>query len=95
MSVKVKQTTADHAQACLVRATSPSQLNKKKRRPGRPPTWKTLLLRMRWGESIPTANKSEAMSLFVAARRLGYTTETRKQPDGSYMCFKRRGKARN
>ncbi|MCJ7824182.1 MAG: hypothetical protein MUP44_04735, partial [Anaerolineales bacterium] len=64
----------------------------KKRGRGRPPTWKTLLLSMRWGESIPAKNKSEAMSAYVASRRLGFTTETHRQPDGSYLCTKRKPK---
>jgi len=65
-------------------------MKKQKRGRGRPPIWKTLLLKMRWGEKIPAQNKSQAMAIYVCSRRLGFTTTTHKLPNGSYICTKKK-----
>jgi len=63
---------------------------KKKRGRGRPPIWKDVLRKMRWGESIPAQNKSQAMSVYCCARRMGFTVTTARLPNGSYFVTKAR-----
>lgn len=63
-------------------------MKKKKRGPGRPQIWKEPLLRLKFGQSLPANNRSQANTIAISGRRLGYKMSTFKQPDQSYVCTK-------
>ena len=70
----------------------PKLREEKRRGPGRPPLWhKPLLSLKNKAQFILAQNKSEAMTAYIAGRRMTPKIGVRveKQPDGTYKCFRK------